>query len=170
MIEIGRDSRISLAFKRAATTLGGLSMLLGIIWLIRQPVGLEQYSLNLLLISFGLFFLGRLLRTETNSGVGRTLVTILWNLAGICRTHTNDPYLRLDCVSAVRHFSGHDFKMGPRLCNRCDRNGFQRIRTAKIQPREENLDSIPGHRRQRPHHARNKASRQTGHGWHADQT
>jgi len=83
LIEIGRDSRISLAFKRAATTLGGLSMLLGIIWLIRQPVGLEQYSLNLLLISFGLFFLGRLLRTETNSGVGRTLVTILWNLAGV---------------------------------------------------------------------------------------
>src|SRR5213594_3916909 len=58
-------------------------MLLGIIWLIRQPVGLEQYSLNLLLIGFGLFFLGRILRTETNSGVGRTLVTLLWNLAGV---------------------------------------------------------------------------------------
>jgi hypothetical protein len=58
-------------------------MLLGVIWLIRQPVGLEQYSLDLLLIGFGLFFLGRLLRTETNSGVGRTLVTLLWNLAGV---------------------------------------------------------------------------------------
>jgi len=58
-------------------------MLLGIIWLIRQPVGLEQYSLDLLLIGFGLFFLGRLLRTETNSGVGRTLVTLLWNLTGV---------------------------------------------------------------------------------------
>ena len=58
-------------------------MLLGIVWLIRQPVGLEQYSINLLLIGFGLFFLGRLLRTETNSGVGRTLVTLLWNLAGV---------------------------------------------------------------------------------------
>jgi len=58
-------------------------MLLGVIWLIRQPVGLEQYSLDLLLIGFGLFFLGRLLRTETNSGVGRTLVSLLWNLAGV---------------------------------------------------------------------------------------
>jgi hypothetical protein len=83
LIEIGRDSRISLAFRRASTTLGSLSVLLGIIWLIRQPVGLEQYSLDLLLIGFGLFFLGRLLRTETNSGVGRTLVTLLWNLTGV---------------------------------------------------------------------------------------
>ena len=83
MIEIGRDSGISQAFRRIASTLGGLSMLLGIIWLIRQPVGLEQYSLTLLLVSFSLFFLGRLLRTETNSGVGRTIVTLLWNIAGV---------------------------------------------------------------------------------------
>ena len=83
MIEIGRDSRISQAFRRAATTLGGLSALLGIIWLIRQPLGLEQYSLTLLLVSFGLFFLGRLLRTETNSGPGRALLSILWNLTAV---------------------------------------------------------------------------------------
>jgi hypothetical protein len=83
LIEIGRDSRISVAFRRAATTLGGLSALLGIIWLIRQPIGLEQYSLTLLLTGFGLFFLGRLLRTETNSGPGRALVSILWNLTAV---------------------------------------------------------------------------------------
>jgi hypothetical protein len=83
LIEIGRDSRISLAFRRAASTLGGLSMLLGIIWLIRQPVGLEQYSLDLLLIGFSLFFIGRLLRIETNSGVGRAFVTLLWNFTEV---------------------------------------------------------------------------------------
>lgn len=83
MIEIGHDSRVSQAFRRIASALGGLSMLLGIIWLIRQPVGLEQYSLDLLLVGFGMFLLGRLFRTETNSGLGRTLVTLLWNLAGV---------------------------------------------------------------------------------------
>ena len=83
MIEIGRDSRISLAFRRAATTLGGLSALLGIIWLTRQPLGLEQYSVSLLLVSFGLFFLGRLLRTETSSGPGRALLSVLWNLTAV---------------------------------------------------------------------------------------
>ncbi len=83
MIEIGRDSGITLAFRRATTTLGGLSALLGIIWLIRQPLGLEQYSLTLLLTGFGLFFLGRLLRTETNSGPGRALLSILWNMTAV---------------------------------------------------------------------------------------
>jgi hypothetical protein len=83
LIEIGRDSGITLAFRRATTTLGGLSALLGIIWLIRQPLGLEQYSLTLLLTGFGLFFLGRLLRTETNSGPGRALLSILWNMTAV---------------------------------------------------------------------------------------
>lgn len=83
MIEIGRDSRISAAFRRAATTLGSLSMLIGFIWLIRQLVGLEQYSLTLLLVGFGLFFLDRLLRTETNSGPGRALLSLLWNMTAV---------------------------------------------------------------------------------------
>jgi hypothetical protein len=83
LIEIGRDSRISLAFRRAAATLGGISMLLGLVWLIRQPIGLEQYSLTLLLTGFGLFFLARLLRTETNSGPGRAVLSILWNMTAV---------------------------------------------------------------------------------------
>jgi hypothetical protein len=83
LIEIGRDSRMSLAFRRAATTLGGISMLLGLVWLIRQPIGLEQYSLTLLLTGFGLFFLARLLRTETNSGPGRAVLSILWNMTAV---------------------------------------------------------------------------------------
>jgi hypothetical protein len=83
LIEIGRDSRVSMAFRRAATTLGGISMLLGLVWLIRQPIGLEQYSLTLLLTGFGLFFLARLLRTETNSGPGRAVLSILWNMTAV---------------------------------------------------------------------------------------
>src|SRR5205807_3689194 len=39
-----------------------------------------SFSTTLLLIAFGLFFAGRVLRTETNSWVGRALVSFLWNL------------------------------------------------------------------------------------------
>ena len=80
MIEIGRDSKMSIATRRAAVTLGGISALLGVVWLIRGPLGIQQYSVTILLVGFGLFFLGRVLRTETNSGAGRALVSLLWNL------------------------------------------------------------------------------------------
>ena len=80
MIEIGRDSKMSTATRQAAVTLGGISALLGVVWLIRGPLGIQQYSVTILLVGFGLFFLGRVLRTETNSGAGRALVSLLWNL------------------------------------------------------------------------------------------
>ena len=80
MIEIGRDSNMSIATRRAAVTLGGISALLGVVWLIRGPLGIQQYSVTILLVGFGLFFLGRVLRTQTNSGAGRALVSLLWNL------------------------------------------------------------------------------------------
>jgi hypothetical protein len=80
LIEIGRDSGISLAARRIATTLGSISALLAIIWLIRQPLRIDQYSATLLFIGFGLFFTGRIFRTETNSGAGRATVSLLWNL------------------------------------------------------------------------------------------
>ncbi len=80
MIEIGRDSILSLATRRIAGTLLGLSMLLGLIWLVRGPLGLQQYSLSILVSAFALFFIGWIFRTETNSGLGRALVSLLWNL------------------------------------------------------------------------------------------
>jgi len=80
LIEIGRDSKMSIATRRAAVTLGGISALLGVVWLIRGPLGIQQYSVTILLVGFGLFFLGRVLRTETNSGAGRALASLLWNL------------------------------------------------------------------------------------------
>jgi len=80
LIEIGRDSNMSIATRRVAVTLGGISALLGVAWLIRGPLGIQQYSVTILLVGFGLFFLGRVLRTETNSGAGRALVSLLWNL------------------------------------------------------------------------------------------
>src|SRR5438128_11766024 len=71
---------MSIATRRVAVTLGGISALLGVAWLIRGPLGIQQYSVTTLLVGFGLFFLGRVLRTETNSGAGRALVSLLWNL------------------------------------------------------------------------------------------
>jgi hypothetical protein len=79
LIEIGRDSKVSLATRRIAGTLAGVSMLLGLIWLIRGLIGLQPYSVSLLLAAFGLFFVGRVFRAETKSGAGRAIVSLLWN-------------------------------------------------------------------------------------------
>ncbi len=80
MIEIGRDSELSLATRRIAGALTGISALFDLVWLIRGPIGVQQYSVSLLSAAFGFYLIGRLLRTETNSGAGRALVTFLWNL------------------------------------------------------------------------------------------
>src|SRR5437870_12071202 len=71
---------MSLAFRRIAGTFSGLSALLALVWLIRGPLGIQSSSATMLLTAFGLFFAGRVLRTETSSGVGRALVSFLWNL------------------------------------------------------------------------------------------
>src|SRR5438046_10453826 len=71
---------MSLVFRRIAGTFSGLSAILALVWLIRGPLGIQSSSTTLLLTAFGLFFAGRVLRTETNSGVGRALVSFLWNL------------------------------------------------------------------------------------------
>src|SRR5438094_2409643 len=80
LIEIGRDSGLSLATRRIAGTLTGISAILALIWIIRGPLGIQQYSPSLLLAGFSLGFLGRVFRTETISGAGRALVSFLWNL------------------------------------------------------------------------------------------
>src|SRR2546430_6143806 len=77
---MGPHSTMSLVFRRIAGTFSGLSALLALIWLIRGPLGIQSSSATLLLTAFGLFFLSRVLRTETNSGAGRALVSFLWNL------------------------------------------------------------------------------------------
>src|SRR5260370_18060794 len=71
---------MSLVFRRIAGIFGGLSALLALVWLIRGPLGIQSSSATLLLSAFGLFFLGRILRTETNSGAARAVVSFLWNL------------------------------------------------------------------------------------------
>jgi len=71
---------MSLAVRRVAGTLGGISAILGLVWLIRGPLGIQQYSVSVLLAGFGLFFLGRVFRTETDSGAGRAAASFLWNL------------------------------------------------------------------------------------------
>jgi len=57
-----------------------MSAILGLVWLIRGPLGIPQYSVSILLAGFSLFFLGRVFRTETNSGAGRAVASFLWNL------------------------------------------------------------------------------------------
>lgn len=59
-----------------------MSALLGLVWLIRGLLGIQQYSVTILIVGFGLYFLGRLFRTETISGAGRVLFSFLWNLVG----------------------------------------------------------------------------------------
>src|SRR3989441_2372786 len=71
---------MSLVFRRIAGTFSGLSALLALVWLIRGPLEIQPSSTTILLTVFGLFFAGRVLRTETNSGAGRALVSFLWNL------------------------------------------------------------------------------------------
>jgi hypothetical protein len=71
---------MSLVFRRIAGIFSGLSALLALVWLIRGPLGIQSSSATLLLSAFGLFFLGRVLRTETNSGAGRAVVSFLWTL------------------------------------------------------------------------------------------
>src|SRR5947208_15620159 len=69
-----------MATRRIASTLIGISAILALIWVIRGPLGIQQYSLTLLLAGFSLGYLGRVFRTETISGAGRALVSFLWNL------------------------------------------------------------------------------------------
>jgi len=57
-----------------------MSAILGLVWLIRGPLGIQQYSVSILLAGFSLFFLGRVFRTEANSGAGRAVASFLWNL------------------------------------------------------------------------------------------
>src|SRR5947208_7087385 len=71
-----------MATRRIASTLIGMSAILALIWIIRGPLGIQQYSLSLLLAGFSLGFLGRVFRTETMSGAGRALVSFLLNLTG----------------------------------------------------------------------------------------
>lgn len=57
-----------------------MSVLLILIWLVRGLVGIQQYSVTILLASFSLAFLGRILRTNTSEGAGRLVASFLWNL------------------------------------------------------------------------------------------
>lgn len=80
MIEIGRESRLTWASRRVAEALGGMAALLLLVWLVRGFLGIQGYSLYLLLVSFAFVFLDRIFRTRTSSGVGRAISSFLGNL------------------------------------------------------------------------------------------
>jgi hypothetical protein len=81
LIEIGRGSASTAATKRIAEALGGMGFLLGLVWIIRGILGIQQYSYDILVASFGLVFLSRLFMTKTNAGAARAVSTFLWNIA-----------------------------------------------------------------------------------------
>ncbi len=80
MIEIGRESWLSTTTRTTAAVLAGMSAILFVIWLARGLLGIPQYSVTILLASFGLAFLGRIFRTEVRSGSGRAIASFLGNL------------------------------------------------------------------------------------------
>ena len=81
MIEIGHESRLSWATRKAADALGGMAAFLILAWLVRGLLGIQQYSADILLASFGLILLGRVFNSRTNVGAGRAVSSFLWNLA-----------------------------------------------------------------------------------------
>ncbi len=81
LIEITRESKMSWMTKRSAGALAGMSALLVLVWLVRGLLGIQQYSVSILLASFILLFLGRVLSTETSVGRGRAVISLLSNLA-----------------------------------------------------------------------------------------
>jgi hypothetical protein len=81
LIEIGRESRASWAASRASDAFGGMGVLLVVVWLARGLLGIQQYSADILLASFGLISLARVFSTKTSAGAGRAVSSFLWNLA-----------------------------------------------------------------------------------------
>jgi len=83
LIEIGREPRLTSGFRRLSEVMGGMAAIVLLVWLIRGLVGIESYSLYLLLAGFGFILLGRVLDTKTNAGAGRAASSFLWNLTAV---------------------------------------------------------------------------------------
>jgi hypothetical protein len=80
LIEIGREPSRTWVTRRISATFGGMSALVLLVWLIRGPLLIQKYSLDLLLVSFGFVLLSRVFDTKTNAGVGRAISSFLGNL------------------------------------------------------------------------------------------
>ena len=170
MIEIGRDSGLSLATRRIAGTLTGVSAILALIWILRGPLGIQQYSLSLLLAGFSLGFLGRVFRTETISGAGSACHLPLEPRGRICRGHTGDLDPWLGGISAVRCVSIHHFKLDSQSCGCGDRCWSRSVRGAEAWlGAEVESDSLHRRRGQGADNGRNQTRRETRHGGDADQ-
>jgi hypothetical protein len=57
-----------------------MAALLVLAWLLRGPLGLQPFSISILLAAFSLGFIGRVLSTETGMGAARAVASLLWNL------------------------------------------------------------------------------------------
>jgi hypothetical protein len=82
LIRIGTESRVTWATKRASGAFGGMAAILLFVWLFRGDIGIASYSSDIILVSLSLIFLSLVFNTKTNSGLARTLSSLLGNLAG----------------------------------------------------------------------------------------
>jgi hypothetical protein len=81
LIEIGRPSTSAWAAEKISGALTNIAWLLGLVWLLRGFLNIQQYSADLLLASFGFILLGRVFQTRTSAGAATAVSSFFWNLA-----------------------------------------------------------------------------------------
>ncbi len=81
MIEIGREKSSSLITRRLASAFGAMAALLLLVWLIRGPLSISQYSTDILATSFTLVLLSLAFNTRTRAGAARAVSSFLGNVA-----------------------------------------------------------------------------------------
>jgi hypothetical protein len=82
LIEIGRPSTSAWAADKASGAFGSIGVLFGLVWILRGFLGLQQYSVDLLLASFGFIVLRGVFDTETSAGAANAVWSFLWNITG----------------------------------------------------------------------------------------
>jgi len=80
LIEIGRPSTGAWAAEKASGAFVSLGFLLGVVWILRGFLGIQQYSADLLFACFGFIALGNVFDTQTSAGVANAVSSFLWNL------------------------------------------------------------------------------------------
>lgn len=84
MIEIGRERTLTQGVRRASSVFYTVGTVLVLVWLVRGPLAVTQYSETILVAAIGLGFPARALRTSTSRGVIRAVSSFLGNMAIAC--------------------------------------------------------------------------------------
>jgi len=84
LIEVGEPSFATAATRRVASVFSAFSLILIIIWVVRGPLSLSQYSLNILLVAILLGFIAAALKTRTKDGAAKAVSSFTGQMAGQC--------------------------------------------------------------------------------------